>query len=218
MKKLLLLLVSIVIIFTLASCDDSEIVGYHIDENGNLIATYDDNTTVDLGTLTDAIANGVNTITISDDGHYVINGINTDIAAVDIFEVNFVTGYSTTVKTQVVKDGDKVERPQIEREGYTLVGWYCNGEEWRFKSDIVLNDMTLTAKWTPNDYSVSFETGIDTDLSNQTITFDSEYSLPTLEQTGYTGTFNYEVNISADDGVKKVKENYEKIFSDYNNK
>ena len=40
MKKLLLLLVSIVMIFTLASCGDPEIVGYHIDENGKLIATY----------------------------------------------------------------------------------------------------------------------------------------------------------------------------------
>ena len=42
--------------------------------------------------------------------------------------------------------------------------------------------------------------------------------LTNLEKLGYDGTFNYEVNISADDGVKKVKENYEKIFSDYNNK
>ena len=53
MKKLLLLLVSLIMIFMLASCGDPQIIGYHIDENGNLIATYDDNTTVDLGTLTD---------------------------------------------------------------------------------------------------------------------------------------------------------------------
>ena len=215
MKKLLLLLISIVMIFTLASCGDPEIVGYHIDENGKLIATYENDTTADLGTLTETIANGANTITvnaegyyvingvvskikanlpesyaidtsgnlivtytdtttknlgkfgndaintidtisISDDGFYVLNGIKTNIVAVDVFEVNFVTGYSTTVKTQVIKDGDKVERPQIEREGYTLVGWYCNGEEWRFNSDVVLNEMTLTAEWAPNTYSITF--------------------------------------------------------------
>ena len=245
MKKILLLLVSVVMIFALTSCGEPAIVGYHIDDNGKLIATLEDETTVDLGTLSDTIANGVDkieidengyyvindvktdikaklaksysidkngnlvvtytdtttenlgkfgadaintidTISISDDGFYVLNGIKTDIVAVDVFEVNFVTDYSATLKTQIVKDGDKVGRPQLERDGYTLVGWYCNGEEWRFNSDIVLNDMTLTAEWTPNDYSVSFETGIDTDLLNQTITFDSEYSLPTLEQTGYT--------------------------------
>lgn len=245
MKKLLLLLVSIVMIFALTACNDSEIVGYHIDENGNLIATLEDETTIDLGTLSDTIANGVDeieidengyyvindvkteiraklaesysiddngnlvvtytdtttenlgqfgadaintidTISISDDGFYVLNGIKTDIVAVDVFEVKFVTGYSATVKTQIVKDGDKAERPQIEREGYTLVGWYCNGEDWRFNSDLVLNNITLTAEWTPNEYSVSFETGINDNLPNQTVTFDSEYSLPALERTGYT--------------------------------
>lgn len=245
MKKLLLLLVSIVMIFTLASCGDPEIVGYHIDENGKLIATYDDDTTADLGTLTDTIANGANTITvnndgyyvingvvskieaklpesysidtdgnlivtytdtttenlgkfgndaintidtiaISDDGFYVLNGIKTSIVAVDVFDVKFVTGYDATVKTQIIKDGDKVERPQLEREGYTLKGWYCNGEEWRFNSDVVLNEMTLTAEWIANDYAVSFNTGISDTLPNQTITFGSEYSLPTLERTGYT--------------------------------
>ena len=247
MKKLLLLLVSIVMIFTLASCGDPEIVGYHIDENGKLIATYEDDTTVDLGTLTDTIANGANTITvnndgyyvingvvskieaklpesysidsdgnlivtytdtttenlgkfgadaintidtiaISDDGFYVLNGIKTSIIAVDVFEVKFVTGYDATVKTQIIKDGDKIERPQLDRAGYTLKGWYCNGEEWRFNSDVVLNEMTLTAEWIANDYTVSFNTGIADTLSNQTITFGTEYSLPTLERTGYTFT------------------------------
>lgn len=245
MKKLLLLLVSMVMIFTLASCGDPEIVGYHIDENGKLIATYEDDTTVDLGTLTDTIANGANTITvnndgyyvingvvskieaklpesysidtdgnlivtytdtttenlgkfgndaintidtiaISDDGFYVLNGIKTSIIAVDAFEVKFVTGYDATIKTQIIKDGDKVERPQLDRAGYTLKGWYCNGEEWRFNSDVVLNEMTLTAEWIANDYTVSFNTGIADTLPNQTITFGTEYSLPTLERTGYT--------------------------------
>ena len=186
MKKLLLLLVSIVMIFTLASCGDPEIVGYHIDENGKLIATYDDDTTVDLGTLTDTIANGINKIEIDENGYYVINGVKTDIFAVDVFDVKFVTGYDATVKTQIIKDGDKVERPQLEREGYTLKGWYCNGEEWRFNSDVVLNEMTLTAEWIANDYTVSFNTGISDVLPNQTITFGSEYTLPTLEKTGYT--------------------------------
>lgn len=245
MKKLLLLLVSIVMIFALASCGDPEIVGYHIDENGKLIATYEGDTTVDLGTLTDTIANGANTITvnndgyyvingvvskieaklpesysidtdgnlivtytdtttenlgkfgndaintidtiaISDDGFYVLNGIKTSIIAVDAFEVKFVTGYDAMVKTQIIKDGDKVERPQLDRAGYTLKGWYCNGEEWRFNSDVVLNEMTLTAEWIANDYTVSFNTGIADTLPNQTITFGTEYSLPTLERTGYT--------------------------------
>lgn len=245
MKKIILLVVSLCVLFALTACGQPEITGYHIDENGKLIATYEDNTTADLGTLTDTIANGANTISvnsdgfyvingvvskieanlpesyevdtngnlivtytdtttknlgkfgndaintidtiaISDDGFYVLNGIKTSIVAVDVFDIKFVTNYGATVKTQIVKDGDKVTRPQLEREGYTLKGWYCNGEEWRFNSDVVLNEMTLTAEWIANDYTVSFSTGISETLPNQTITYDSEYTLPALERTGYT--------------------------------
>ena len=34
-------------------------------------------------------------------------------------------------------------------------GWYCNGEEWRFNSDVVLNDMTLKAEWTAKQYTIT---------------------------------------------------------------
>lgn len=159
---------------------------YTIDANGNLIVTYTDSTTENLGKFGNDAINTIDTIAISNDGFYVLNGIKTSIVAVNVFDVNFVTGYDDTVKTQIVKDGDKVIRPQLEREGYTLKGWYCNGEEWRFNSDVVLNEMTLTAEWVANDYTVSFNTGIADTLPNQTITFGTEYSLPTLERTGYT--------------------------------
>ena len=159
---------------------------YAIDINGNLIVTYTDDTVKNLGKFGADAINTIDTISISDDGFYVLNGIKTSIVAVDAFDVKFVTGYDTTINNQIVKDGDKVERPQVERAGYTLKGWYCNGEEWRFNSDVVLNEMTLTAEWIANDYTVSFNTGISETLPNQTITFDSEYSLPTLERTGYT--------------------------------
>ena len=75
MKKIILIAVSICILLALTSCGTSKITGYHIDENGKLIATYEDNTTADLGTLTDTIANGANIITVNDDGYYVINGV-----------------------------------------------------------------------------------------------------------------------------------------------
>lgn len=159
---------------------------YAIDTNGNLIVTYTDSTTENLGKFGNDAINTIDTIAISDDGFYVLNGIKTSIVAVDVFDVKFATGYDATVKTQIVKDGDKVTRPQLERDGYTLKGWYCNGEEWRFNSDVVLNEMTLTAEWLANDYTISFNTGISGTLPNQTITFNSEYTLPTLERTGYT--------------------------------
>lgn len=245
MKKIILLVVSLCVLFALTACGQREITGYHIDENGKLIATYEDNTTADLGTLTDTIANGANTISvnsdgfyvingvvskieanlpeyyevdtngnlivtytdtttknlgkfgndaintidtiaISDDGFYVLNGIKTSIVAVNVFDVNFVTGYDATVKTQIVKDGDKVIRPQLEREGYTLKGWYCNGEEWRFNTDVVLNEMTLTAEWTPNTYSITFNSNGGNDIQATNIKTGEILNLPIPQRDLYT--------------------------------
>ena len=159
---------------------------YSIDNNGNLIVTYTDTTTENLGKFGNDSINTIDTISISDDGFYVLNGIKTDIVAVEVFDVTFETGYTEKVSKQTVKDGYKVERPELERTGYTLNGWYCNGEEWRFNSDIVKNDMVLTANWTANEYTVSFNTGIAENESPITIIYDSEYTLPELEQVGYT--------------------------------
>ena len=159
---------------------------YAIDKNGNLIVTYTDTTTENLGKFGSDAINTINTISISVDEFYVLNGIKTDIVAVEVYDVTFDTGFSTKVSKQTIKDGYKVELPEIERKGYTLNGWYCNGEEWCFNSDVVKNDMVLTADWTANEYRVSFVTGIDSIESPITITYDSQYTLPVLEQIGYT--------------------------------
>ena len=159
---------------------------YSIDNNGNLIVTYTDTTTENLGKFGNDSINTIDTISISDDGFYVLNGIKTDIVAVEVFDVTFETGYTEKVSKQTVKDGYKVERPKLERTGYTLNGWYCNGEEWHFNSDVVKNDMVLTANWSANEYTVSFNTGIAENESPITIIYDSEYTLPELEQVGYT--------------------------------
>ena len=159
---------------------------YAIDTNGNLIVTYTDTTTENLGKFGNDSINTIDTISISDDGFYVLNGIKTDIVAVEVFDVTFETGYNEKVSKQTIKDGYKVERPEIERAGYTLNGWYCNGEEWRFNSDVVKNDMNLTADWTANEYTITFVTGTDIAESPITVTYDSEYTLPELEQAGYT--------------------------------
>ena len=165
-----------------AKCPQS----YSIDTDGNLIVRYTDTTTENLGKFGSDSINTIDKISISDDGFYVLNGIKTDIVAVEVFDVTFETGYNEKVSKQTIKDGYKVERPKIERAGYTLNGWYCNGEEWRFNSDVVKNDMTLTADWTANEYTITFVTGTDIAESPITVTYDSEYTLPELEQAGYT--------------------------------
>ncbi len=126
-------------------------------------------------------------VEISDDGYYVINGIKTDIKATNVYTVKFNTGYTASVADQKVFEGHKVERPQLNRTGYELDGWFCNGEEWRFNSDVVLNDMTLAAEWTAKQYIVSFINEKGPNPSDLTVTYDSNYTLPTVDAVdGYT--------------------------------
>lgn len=160
---------------------------YTINNNGHLIVTYLDGSTADLGLIGDSLVNGVSSVEISEDGFYIINGIKTDIVAIDVYTVSFNTGYSATVVSQIIKDGYKVEKPALDRIGYTLDGWYCNNEEWHFNSDVVKNDMTLSAKWTANEYTVDFVNEMGTNPVSINVAFDSNVTLPTVDEVdGYT--------------------------------
>ena len=189
-KKSLLFLITIFIMifsFGLVACDNQPVVSeYYLDSNGNLVAEFEDGSTKDLGTLGDTIANGVEDIDINADGYYVINGIVTDIVAIEVYDVTFNTGFSANVSKQTIKDGYKVVRPEIERAGYTLNGWYCNGEEWRFNSDVVKNDMVLTADWAANEYTVSFDSNGGGEIDSFTIKTGEELILPIPEKPLYT--------------------------------
>lgn len=162
-----------------------EPVSYELDSDGNLIVTYSDGSTENLGPLGSTLVNGVETISISEDGYYVINGIETDIVAKASYVVSFDSGFNYNVPNQKVLEGNKVTRPEIDRTGYTLDGWYCNGEEWRFNSDIVLNDMELEAEWTANQYLISFDTNGEFDVDDLLVTYDEPYTLPSLTKTGH---------------------------------
>ena len=209
--------------------DNAKPTSYYINGDGNLIVVLDDGNENNLGswgediissfknitisddgyyvidgiktniTLDESFVKGVSSIEISDDGFYIVNGVKTDICATKIFTVSFDTGYSTKLSSQKIKDGYKIDKPSLNRVGYTLEGWYCNDEEWRFNSDVVKNDMTLTAKWTANTYTVSFvnEKGINPE--SITVTYDSAYELPSVESlAGYTFNGWYYNNTKVD--------------------
>ena len=52
------------------------------------------------------------------------------------------------------------EPAKPSRKGYSFEGWYNDaqyGLAWDFKNDVLLDDMTLYAKWRVNDYSVTLD-------------------------------------------------------------
>ena len=187
-KKRLLIFLGLLSVFALASCNGkkTKVSSYYLNDDGNLIVVYDDNKEEDLGKWDESIIQSINNVSISDDGYYVINGVKTNIFATNTYSVTFDTGFSTKVDSVKVKDGYKVERPSIAREGYILNCWKCNGEEWRFNSDVVKNDMTLKAEWIAKSYSIMFDVDGGQEVSNINVAYDSSYILPTTSKELYS--------------------------------
>ena len=214
MKKVGLLSIAILFSFCFlffSGCADSKkATNYYLNPNGQLIVEYNNDTSDNLGDWNSAIINsigsvgisnngyyiinGINTnikviyqyVVISEDGYYIINGIKTNIEATSVYNVTFNSGFSANIESQLIKDGYKVKKPNLTRTGYTLEGWYCNNEEWRFNSDVVSNDMTLSAKWNAKTYSIIFDEDGGNDIENISVTYDSTYVLPSTTKELYT--------------------------------
>ena len=76
-----------------------------------------------------------------------------------------------------------------ERIGYTFDGWFDSVDYTKKITSIVSIEtpMTLYAKWTPNNYTVTLNTvGGEVSGNMATVTFDSDYALEVPTRIGYT--------------------------------
>lgn len=104
----------------------------------------------------------------------------------EVFTVSFANEGKQVAK-QLIVDGDKARDPELalEKTGYTFKGWYKGEIKFDFAKDVVTADTTLNARWTPNEYKVTFVSE-EVEVAPITVTYDAEYTLPTPTRTGYT--------------------------------
>lgn len=82
------------------------------------------------------------------------------------YEVSFKTNGGSEVENIQVKSGNTLDEPDTpKKEGFVFEGWYLDGEEYDFDSE-VKKDMTLVAKWRKVD--IGDNTGNE-DPSNTTV-------------------------------------------------
>ena len=63
-----------------------------------------------------------------------------------------------TYATQIVQAGEKAIEPDVpSRQGYQFTDWYLDDTKYDFDTAVTGN-MTLTAKWTANSYTITFDT------------------------------------------------------------
>ena len=72
--------------------------------------------------------------------------------------VTFDTDGGSAVDSQTVPYGETAKAPaDPAKTGYTFAGWYLEGEKFNFNTPVT-KDMTLTARWTANQYTITFNT------------------------------------------------------------
>ena len=99
--------------------------------------------------------------------------------------------------------------PEPTKENYTFAGWYNGNEKYDF-SAVPTDDVTLTAKWTANDYEVSFVTEHGKAPASQNVPYNETADDPgKLSEDGYTfiGWYTDDTYDTEFDFTKPIKSN-----------
>ena len=81
--------------------------------------------------------------------------------------------------TETVKKDSSYTLPTPTRKGYTFAGWYNGETKVTDVSLTISEDITLTAKWTANTYTIKFDANGGTGtIGNQGATYDADVTLP----------------------------------------
>ena len=108
------------------------------------------------------------------------------------YTVKFVSDHGSfadqTIEHGKLIETDKLTIPEVE--GYTFDGWYTTNDTHSTKFDFstpITGDTTVYAKWTANDYYVSFVTEHGDPPTSQNVKYNGTADDPgTLTEEGYT--------------------------------
>ena len=114
-------------------------------------------------------------------------------------------GGSECENITVTYDGKYTHLPTTTRTGYTFDGWYDGSTKVTADTDVKTTaDQTLTAKWTANQYTVTFDANGGSACEDITVTYDGKYpTLPAPTKEGYTfeGWFDGETQVMSGTAV-----------------
>ena len=116
-----------------------------------------------------------------------------------------------TITSQQVVKGETVNLITPERAGYIFSGWYYNGGKiesgvWEYDCDV-----TLTARWEPINYSITYHTDGGTLPDNYSKTYtvlsDLPYTLPIPIKQGFNFAGWYETADFSGEPITEIPEN-----------
>ena len=72
------------------------------------------------------------------------------------YTVTFQSEGGSEVASQIRANAPAAQPDNPTKEGYTFIGWYSGEEKWNFATPVT-TDLTLTAKWQINQYTITFK-------------------------------------------------------------
>lgn len=95
------------------------------------------------------------------------------------YTVTFDTQGGSTINVQTVKDGYAVSEPSAPiKEGYTFDGWWIDknySTRWSFGANVVRQNLTLYAKWTLEQHTVTFDSDGGTEIAPFKASVETNY-------------------------------------------
>jgi len=103
------------------------------------------------------------------------------------FTVTFDSDGGSAVEPQTVKEGEAAVKPEDPtKTGYTFAGWYAGETAYDFAAPVEA-DITLTAAWTENTYTVTFDTDGGSAVASATVKEGATVAKPAdPTKEGYT--------------------------------
>ncbi len=104
---------------------------------------------------------------------------------VNSYTIAFDTAGGSAVQSITADYGSEISSPVTERTGYTFAGWLKDGAAYELPSTMPAEDLSLTASWTVNSYTIAFDTAGGSAVQSITADYGSEISSPVTERAGY---------------------------------
>lgn len=102
------------------------------------------------------------------------------------YTVTFQSEGGSEVASQIRANAPAARPADPTKEGYTFIGWYKGESEWDFETPVT-PDLTLTAKWQLNQYTITFDTAGGSEVAPITQDYGTTITAPANPtKTGYT--------------------------------
>ena len=168
----------------IVGCTAREGGGVHVEDGGRFEMSAGTITGCTAGQEEGKTANGV---FIAAGGRFTQSpGAQITGEVIGAYTVTFQSEGGSEVASQI-RANTPADRPaDPTKEGYTFIGWYNGESEWDFETSVTA-DLTLTAKWQINRYTITFDTAGGSEVAPITQDYGTTITPPAAPtRTGYT--------------------------------